>query len=521
MKHWSRRFTLHQMVLAAPAVLMCSAWSSIVLAQRGLPYTIEPPEGSVEFGASVASGGDADRDGLPDIFVADPSFRIGNDIVGRWFVCRGTDGAILWSGTGDQPMPSNSAPFVIGSFVGDLNDDGRDDVVVGLTAAPGGVRALRAFSGIDGMALWEADAIGIGDLCAAGDLDGDLVPDIAYTSRDWRNSQFQVVAVSGATGAELFRRDVPSSVLRIRSLGDADGDSIPDLVVGFTASQGGCCFSAVMAVSGADGAPIWYVPVNGTSSVGFAIATGVDLSGDGVWDIATMYQTSSNGVILDGATGRVLRHFDATTPGDLWGMRLDFARTHDPDRVDLVAQHWRNSRLGVDVVDQENNEIHWVTGAVSAPPLGFFRGHETAVADLNGDGLDDFIIGSFGEGVRTFGGSPLLLNFTEHRDGYDIVPGHVYDFTVRGARPGRTIHLLGSLRGNGCTFIPRLGICIDLDQRIHRLGSAVAEPDRAARFTLEAPINLPRGPLWLQAIDPADPSRGAITSNVMRLEVVD
>ncbi|MCL4196041.1 MAG: FG-GAP repeat protein [Phycisphaerales bacterium] len=506
---------------SAVAFLAAGAISAAALAQGGLPYTIEPPQGSVEFGASVAAGGDADRDGRADIFVADPSFCIGNDIVGRWFVCRGTDGAILWSATGDQPMPSNSAPFVIGSFVGDLNDDGSDDVVVGLTAAPGGVRALRAFSGIDGTVLFEADAIGIGDLCAAGDLDGDLVPDIAYTSRDWRNSQFLVVAVSGATGAEIFRREVPSSVLRIRGLGDADSDFIPDLVVGFTAAQGACCFSAIMAISGADAATIWYVPVEGQSSVGFAIATGVDLSGDGVWDIATMYQTSSTGLILDGATGGVLRRFDATTPGDLWGMRLDFARTLDPDRVDLVAQHWRNSRLGVDVVDREHAEVHWVTGAVSAPPRGFFRGHETAVADLNGDGLDDFIIGSFGEGVRTFGGSPLLLNFTEHRDGYDIVPGQRYDFTVRGARPGRTIHLLASIAGNGCTFIPRLGICIDLDQRIHRLGSAVAEPDRTARFTLEASPNLPRGPLWLQAIDPSDPNRGPITSNVMQLDVVD
>jgi hypothetical protein len=79
--------------------------------------------------------------------------------------------------------------------------------------------------------------------------------------------------------------------------------------------------------------------------------------------------------------------------------------------------------------------------------------------------------------------------------------------------------LLGSVRGHGCTFVNQLGLCIDLDPRIYRLGSSQADELGAARFRVLVPRYAPLGPLWLQALDVNDPERGAIVSNVLEVEI--
>ncbi len=524
MKHSTRFAKLHRGL--AFGLLLLVAPAALTRAQDGLPYTIAPLEGSVEFGRSVASGGDVDGDGLPDIFVADPAFRSQNqEMVGRWFVFSGVDGSMIWYITGDRAYVPVADPMIVGAFIDDLDGDRRADLVVGVPDAYEHRGLARVYSGRTGEALFEyvgsdiTDRLG-SEVRGLPDLTGDLVAEFALVGRSASSGHVRVY--NGATGAEEFRFAVPTATRprRIRSAGDLDSDLIPDLLVGATlGGQGGGTYGELYAVSGADGQTIW--SATGDGYFGWTIAAGHDLSGDGIPDVATLASRDQQVHLLSGADGTFIGARDVPVPDQNWGTAMQFADVNADGRIDLVAMRLDWGWVGMDAMDALTGRvIHWVQFG-SWHPFNYFTGNEVVSADVNGDGSDDFIMGSVGNGVHVLGGGTLLLNFDQRRDNYDLTRGQPCDFTVGGGRPGRVMHLLGSITGNGCTFIQRLGICIDLDQRIYRLGAATTDPERVARFTVQVPLNIPRGPVWLQAVDAADPARGPITSNVMQLDVVD
>ncbi len=529
MKSRLQRTAWHDGLVSSLLVLI--ALSATAMAQDGLPYTITPPEGAISFGRVVASGGDADGDQRPDIFVGDPGVMENGLWIGRWAMYSGRDGSLLWSVPGNRPQAQRDEPYTRADFIGDIDGDERDDVIIGLREADDSRGLVQIYSGATGILLAEymgaepLDQMGR-DVAGVGDIDGDRVPDYAYVARA-EDAGFVIVR-SGAT-REVIRQITPPPPWKPRRIvdgGDMDGDDVSDLVIGtfIGGYPGAPTYGGLFAVSGRTGRYlVKQLNPRAVASFGWSMAAGRDLSGDGIPDIATWQQFYEIGVaVFSGADGERLGLIPLPDNeySHYWGSTLALADVNGDGRSEVVGMSLGITYFAVDaLIPSTARVIHSGVG-VWARVINLWAGNEMTVADVNGDGADEFIIGSRGGGVRVIGGSPLLLNFAQRRDNYNISSGQAYDFTVGGGRPGRTMHLLGSITGNGCTFIQRLGICIDLDQRIYRLGAATTDPQRVARVTVQVPLNMPRGPVWLQAIDPADPARGAIKSNVMELEIV-
>jgi hypothetical protein len=141
------------------------------------------PQAGAEFGISGAVG-DVNGDGKGDIAVG---ARWGGSAgQGRIHVFSGADGSLLF--TLDSPNPQTGSWFGYRAAMGDVNGDGKGDIAVGATGEDVGGNADQGrayvFSGADGSQLSTLDSpnpqagASFGASPAVGDLNGDGKADI-------------------------------------------------------------------------------------------------------------------------------------------------------------------------------------------------------------------------------------------------------------------------------------------------------------------------------------------------------
>jgi len=196
------------------------------------------------YGGNVASAGDADLDGFPDVLVGAHSADGPERDRGVVELLSGKDLGVLRTHQGAAEFDG------LGSCVaslGDVDKDGHSDYLVGARGVDGQVPddkgavtddphagVLYVFSGQDGSELRRVHGPHAGAelgtcACGMGDLNGDAVPDFAATGS--RRNDGWVGLFSGADGALL--RHVPGQ--SVACAGDVDGDNRNDLVVGLYA----------------------------------------------------------------------------------------------------------------------------------------------------------------------------------------------------------------------------------------------------------------------------------------------
>ncbi len=207
-----------------------------------LIYTLSPPNPTCLggfspcpwWGYSLAMG-DADGDGLADMLVGAPTEDAGgNPEQGRVYLFSGATGLLL--GTLDAPSPQASKRFGMGLATGDVDGDGRADILVGsgylVHPSPGWtINQGRAyvFSGASRTLMLTVDSpdplVLFGNAVAMGDTDGDGRAELLVGQYEPNRAYL----FSGTTGALLLTLTAPHEAL---ATGDADGDGKADLLVG-------------------------------------------------------------------------------------------------------------------------------------------------------------------------------------------------------------------------------------------------------------------------------------------------
>jgi hypothetical protein len=248
------------------------------------------------FGAAVAGAGDVDGDGAADLIVGAPNNDSAATDAGMARVYSGQTGAVLHSLLGTQAN-DNFGLAVAGA--GDVNADGRDDLIVGaweLTAFGQQRGYARVLSGMDGTVLYEFHGVGHLDrfgvsVAGVGDVNHDGIPDllVGAPENDQLASNGGMARVfSGRSGAVLrtIYGATPNGYLglSVAGVGDVDGDGRAEFLVGApgesptTGTQAG----TVGLYRGSDGVVLEVFRGDSAyDSFGVSVAAAGDIDADG------------------------------------------------------------------------------------------------------------------------------------------------------------------------------------------------------------------------------------------------
>lgn len=286
-------------------------------------------------GFSVAAAGDINGDGRDDLVVG---ARFANTNGSSYVVfgrstpfpatfalsaLSGSDGFRLDGGAG-----INSSGFTV-SPAGDINGDGRSDLLIGSTSgahvvfgrstAFSATLALSALSGSDGFRIADAGGFSGSAVAAAGDVNGDRIDDVVVAAfglapnGSSSGSSFVVFGKTTPFAATLVLTDLDGNngfringaaaqdySGRVVGAADINGDALGDLIIGAYgadpgASQAGAAyivygqrtpFSPSVAVSTLDGSNGFRITgLAFNDQLGRAVTGAGDVTGDGVDDL--------------------------------------------------------------------------------------------------------------------------------------------------------------------------------------------------------------------------------------------
>jgi hypothetical protein len=331
-------------------------------------------EDGAQFGRSVATG-DVNGDGFTDVVVGAPNSHVGSySAAGKVFVFLGP--SLTSVSTIDNAAAENSAYFGRAVAVGDVNNDGKDDVLVGAPEASAGgmTRAGKAFvflgpSFTTVSTLQDPepeDSAHFGRSLAAGDVNGDGRDEVIVGAPD---------SDMGATGQFLDAGQ--AFVFAGPSFASASSLQDPE-------PQNGAFFGWSVAAGDTnnDGYDEVIVGAYGSNFASSATAGQVFVfSGPSLAESAMLHDPDPE---LDGYFGF------AVTAGDVNGDGYEDAviGADDKDSADLV--YTSAGEAFIFLAPSFETVIPLVDPVVES--FAFFA-RSVAVGDVNNDGKGDFVAG--------------------------------------------------------------------------------------------------------------------------------